>query len=81
MFNVRVEYDCAPIRHIAVQCPRCQRWFDGYSLTRDSLIFEYQLNVAKFNCPKCGEEFGGCLDEPNVKEVSCQEVYEGCVDN
>ena len=27
--NVRVEYESTPIRHIAVQCPYCSKWFNG----------------------------------------------------
>lgn len=80
MYNVRVEYDCAPIRHIAVQCPGCQRWFYGNSITEDRLSYEYQLSSATFDCPICGEEFGGRLDKPNIKEVMYPDVYKGCVD-
>ena len=25
--NVRVEYECNPIRHLALQCPYCNNWF------------------------------------------------------
>lgn len=31
-FNVRVEYEPLPIRHIAVQCPECKNWFHGMDM-------------------------------------------------
>ena len=36
-FNVRVEYEPLPIRHIAVQCPNCKKWFRGWEITEDDL--------------------------------------------
>lgn len=86
-FNVRVEYECAPIRHIAVQCPGCENWFYGSDITYDDLSFSYQIDMAHFTCPVCRREFGRndnwnartALDKPHIKEVSYPEVYEGCL--
>jgi predicted RNA-binding Zn-ribbon protein involved in translation (DUF1610 family) len=86
MFNVRVEYDRTPIRHISVQCPKCNKWFYGWDIlkgekTFDVLKYAHDINFAEFECPVCGAEFGGLqhADKPNVKEVVYPEVYEGCV--
>lgn len=89
--NVRVEYESTPIRHIAVQCPGCERWYDGREITRDKLQFEYQIPFAEFTCPYCGRIFGndklGRALQPdlhgekiNIRECwSAEEVYHGCL--
>ena len=46
--NVRIMYDPAPIRHIAVQCPDCERWFNG----RD--IDDKELAVWRLTSTLCG---------------------------
>lgn len=85
MFNVKVEYDPAPIRHIAVQCPDCKKWFYGWDIIDDyrsaDLRYDYQISFATFICPVCGKEFGGIhnADKPKIEEVSYPEVYEGCL--
>lgn len=76
MFKVKVEYESTPIRHIAVQCPSCEKWFYGYDITSDNLIYDYQVNFAKFTCPICHEEFSG---EHTVEEVGYPKVYEECM--
>lgn len=82
--NVRVEYEPTPIRHIAVQCPKCSKWFYGSDITNDRLSFEYQIYYAQFECPICGKIFGA--DENSdfanvtIKEVgSAEECYKGCL--
>lgn len=86
-FNVRVEYESTPIRHIAVQCPNCENWFHGSDITDDDLGYEYQIDFAHFTCPVCGRKFGRsdtwnaytALDKPHIEEVSYPEVYDGCL--
>ena len=82
MFNVRVEYESTPIRHIAVQCPDCKKWFRGWEITKDSLSYSYEIGFAKFECPICEREFGGLqhTDKPNIEEVGHPAVYEGCLE-
>ena len=82
--KVRVEYEATPIRHIAVQCPKCEKWFDGRDITHDGLGYEYQIRYAQFECPICGKIFGGheYLGFANViiQEVnSAAECYAGCL--
>ena len=83
--NIRVEYDPTPIRHIAVQCPDCKKWFYGRDIINGDwlrdLTYDYQINFATFTCPVCGKEFGGLqnVDKPKIEEVSYPEVYEGCL--
>ena len=92
--NVRVEYEPTPIRHIAVQCPHCQRWFKGYDITNNDLNYDYQLNFATFNCPICKKSFGynsdrlfkfhntmsEYQDKIKIEESSFPEVYDGCLE-
>ena len=85
MFNVRVEYESTPIRHIAVQCPKCNNWFHGWDIVKggfDTLKYKSSINWAEFKCPVCGEEFGGLqhADEPVVKEVEHPKIYNGCLE-
>lgn len=81
--NVRVEYESTPIRHIAVQCPKCNKWFYGRDITRDKLSYSYEIYYAQFECPVCGKIFGGdeCRDFSNVhiEETSYPEVYKDCL--
>lgn len=82
--NVRIEYDFTPIRHIAVQCPECENWFQGKDITYDKLNYDYEIYFAQFECPVCGKIFGGdeCRDFCNVRiqEVdSAAECYQGCL--
>ena len=82
MFNVRVEYESTPIRHIAVQCPECKNWFRGREITKDELHYDSDIHYAVFKCPVCGNEFGGMQheDEPDIQEVGYYKVYEGCLE-
>lgn len=85
-FNVRVEYEPIPIRHIAVQCPECKNWFHGMNITDDDLFYSYQIDMASYCCPVCHTTFGRSdwnnfkgKDKPNIEEVSYPDVYEGCL--
>ena len=81
-FNVRVEYEPLPIRHIAVQCPECKNWFHGMDMTDDELCYSYQIDMASYCCPVCHTTFGRSdwnnfkgKDKPNIEEVSYPDVY------
>ena len=86
-FSVRVEYECTPIRHIAVQCPKCKKWFHGTDITHDDLRYSYQIDMANYWCPVCDTKFGydnkrnpfSEKDKPCIEEVSQPEVYDGCL--
>lgn len=82
--NIRVEYEATPIRHIAVQCPQCERWYDARDITPHALSYDGDIYHAQFNCPVCGKIFGAdeCQGYANVKIQSCScstEVYAGCL--
>jgi len=51
-------YDPSPIRHIAVQCPDCERWFNGRDIGDRELVYDYELYQTQFTCPVCGKVFG-----------------------
>ena len=88
-FNVRVEYECTPIRHIAVQCPKCKKWFYGSDITEDDLTYSYQIDIATFHCHVCKTEFGYNRDnnwnplkekdKSFIEEVSYPDVYQDCL--
>lgn len=82
MFNVRAEFESAPIRHISVQCPKCNNWFRGEDITNDDLRCELDINYAVFECPVCNKRFGGIqhADPPKIKEVYYPDVYDGCLE-
>lgn len=84
--NVRVEYETTPIRHIAVQCPECGKWFAGRDIADMSwsgrLNYDYQISWATFTCPVCKTEFGGRQNAENINitEVySADECYKDCL--
>lgn len=78
--NVRVEYELTPIRHFAVQCPKCNNWFNGREIVDDDdVMYTYQLSYVDFICPVCGIVFTGA-DGFNVEEAdSSEEVYNDCL--
>jgi len=87
--KVRVEFEPVPIRHIAVQCPSCLKWFNGWDIVsaehpfRD-LRYAHDIEFATFHCPICDDDFGDCnpYDRTHVKieEVgSADECYKGCL--
>ena len=83
MFNVKVEYECTPIRHIAVQCPNCANWFQGRDIIKDGdLTYKHDINWTEFKCPKCSKEFGGIQngDKANVTEDAYPTIYDGCLE-
>ena len=77
--KIRVEYDPAPIRHIAVQCPECKNWFRGYDITKDKLSYEHQIYFAQFDCPICGKFFNG-NDRLEIEETDYPDVYKDCLE-
>ena len=82
--KVRIEYEAIPIRHIAVQCPNCERRFNGREITKDSLTYDAYIYNAKFVCPVCGDHFAA-KDSRGIPDVditecdSATDVYDGCL--
>ena len=87
--NVRVEYEPIPIRHIAVQCPACERWFRGNDIADRMLEYKHEINFAHFVCPVCGKIFGcnsyrdiyghDCSDEISIVEMGHPEIYKDVI--
>ena len=82
--KVRVEYEATPIRHIAVQCPKCEKWFDGREITCNQLRYDHDICYAQFECPVCGKIFGANeyqeFGNVVIQEVgSAAECYAGCL--
>ena len=88
--NVLLEHnDTASIKRIAVQCPYCNNWFKGREIVRGDCRFRLRhkrrIVYETFVCPVCVKEFSGYQDDKrainiNIKEVSGEEVYDGCLD-
>lgn len=87
IINFRVEHDPAPIRHVAVRCPECFRWFRGRDITADSLHDDVDLKFALFVCPVCGSSFSAYDNnriwddehEIDIEEVAYPDVYKDCL--
>ena len=88
--NFRVEYDPSPIRHIAVQCPFCNKWFRGRDIANKRLDYDYEVGLAEYHCPICDKYFSnGVCDSygryiercsTSIEECgSAEEVYKGCL--
>ena len=84
--KVRVEYESIPIRHLAVQCPKCMSWFNGWEVMRGAdfrnLRYKHDINFQVFKCPKCEIEFGGIQhgEKVDIQEVfSAEECYKDCL--
>ena len=81
--KIRVEYEPAIIRHIAVQCPKCERWFHGHDITKDKLEYEHHIYYAQFICPVCGKVFGAderCnFTNVQIEESGYPDVYKDCL--
>lgn len=87
--KVRVEYEAAPIRHVAVQCPKCKRWFYGRDIVKGSkfrgLMYEADIMFSEFHCPICNNDFGYInaytKDRVYIEKVSsAEECYNGCLE-
>lgn len=68
--NVRVVYKTAPIHFIAVECPKCKRWFRGCDITNYPIRYDVDISNAYFRCPVCGENFNGF---DSVKNPMCED--------
>lgn len=86
--NFRVEFEPRQIRHIAVQCPYCHKWFYGHEISHDDLRFEYEIEFAKFYCPICDRDFSvyEYNDNPyaernkkHIENYGYPEVYNDCL--
>ena len=77
--QLKVEFESCPVRHLAIQCPDCNKWFHQADVTLKTWISnESEINeFTKCECPVCGCKF----DLGNVEydeTVSFPEFYENC---
>lgn len=82
IIKVRVEYDPIPVRHIAVQCPDCGRWYYGNDISDSFVAYDYDIYNTQFTCPVCGKVFGdseyrGC-DDVEITEMAYPDIYKDC---
>ena len=77
--KVEFEYAATPIKHLAVQCPDCEFWFNGFDIIKSDCTYSYQLRGTLCKCPKCGDEFKTGY-ESNIEESSeFPEFYDKCL--
>lgn len=78
--QIKVEFEPTPIRHMAIQCPNCEKWFHHADIVEgDWIKYAHEIEVyTKCKCPICGEEF----DLGNVEldeRVNFPEFYNNCM--
>lgn len=75
--KVAVEFDPTPIRHMAIQCPKCERWFKHYDIANEDINYDSDINsYAKCECPVCNHEFD--LDDVEFEYPDFPEFYGKC---
>lgn len=77
--QLKVEFESRPVRHLAIQCPDCNKWFKQTDITIKKWISnESDINqFTKCECPACGCKF----DLGNVEydeNVEFPEFYDNC---
>jgi hypothetical protein len=73
--NIRIEYESTPIRHLAIQCHMCKKWFVGGDIAVEAPRYSYELLDMKCICPACNTKFTMCnFDEEDWMGTS---VYDG----
>ena len=79
--NVRVEYEPKQIRHMAIQCPYCERWFAmGDALAHGAKYVGYddEIEFTNYHCPVCDRDFNRDFGRKfHVTECSYPDVYNG----
>ena len=77
--NMRVEFEIAPIRHLAVQCPSCENWFCEYEITGNNIHNVIDAKWAIYHCPICHTTFKpNDYDEIEITQPGgTDKVYEG----
>ena len=75
--KVAVEFEPTPIRHMAIQCPKCERWFNHYDVADRLIGFKHDIDtMAECECPACGAEFN--LGNVEFEYPEFPEFYDKC---
>lgn len=75
--RIAVEFDPAPIRHMAIQCPKCHRWFNRHDIANENIDFESDIDsFAKCECPVCNHRFD--LGNVEFEYPDFPEFYDKC---
>lgn len=80
--NFRAEFEDTPIRHLAVQCPKCNNWFKAYDVTlypNNAINSVYDIYGAEFECPVCQDTYEVDNTDFSIVECSYHEVYKNCI--
>lgn len=76
--KARIEFETQPIKHIAIQCPNCEKWFYGEDLAGHPLRDVVDVMFAHYECPVCGKTFDGKIFD-YVECGDSEEVYKDCL--
>lgn len=79
--QIKIECDPRPIRHLAIQCPGCERWFMCDDIVTDSSNYPmYEEDISFFTdcrCPVCGKMFN-LKNVEKDESVEFPEFYKNC---
>ncbi len=75
---IKAEFDPAPIRHLAIQCPECKNWFVGHDILEKHISYEYELSGSSCKCPICHAFFVISTNSDVDKEADFPEFYKKC---
>lgn len=78
--NIKVEFECTPIRHIAIQCPNCNCWFRGSDILLSPCSYAYEIEGAECHCPKCEYDFEISRKSRLDESASFPQFYENCLE-
>lgn len=78
----KVEFEPRPIRHAAVMCPTCKRWYyvNDIKIGDNRIVDELDLNYAEYKCPVCSTIFS--LEEYNADYIDADypEDFSECLE-
>lgn len=77
--KAKIVFETRPVRHVAIQCPNCEKWFYGYEITNDTLRDIIDVEFAHYKCPVCGEKFNGINNLDYTECADAYETYKDCL--
>lgn len=77
--NVMIETEMTPIRHLAIQCPKCKNWFIGDDITEDHISHVEYIRGSNCECPKCEHLFSISYISNIDDSAEFPEFYKNCL--
>lgn len=76
---IKANFDPAPIRHLAIQCPECNNWFIGNDILENTIYYAYEISGSSCLCPKCNTSFIISINSDIDEEADFPEFYRKCL--